>query len=77
MRPPEYGGSCGLHVEDQFFPFQWDKEKVYFNISKPDNNALLNLEWFQLTSPHLDLANRVRRKRSTTTVTDIPISSRE
>jgi hypothetical protein len=74
MRPPEYGGSCGIHVEDQFFPFQWDKEKNYFNIAKPTDDDLLNLEWFELTSPHPDLADRVRRKRSTTTLTDIPIS---
>ena len=74
MRPPEYGGSCGIHVENEFFPFQWDKEKVYFNIEKPNEDDLLNLEWFELTSPHPDLADRVRRKRSTTQVTDIPIS---
>eukprot|EP00980_Cylindrotheca_fusiformis_P010182 scaffold2267_cov92-Cylindrotheca_fusiformis.AAC.1 len=73
MRPPEYGGSCGIHVENEFFPFQWDKEKVYFNVAKPTEDDLLSLEWFELTSPHPDLANRVRRKRSTTSVSDIPI----
>jgi hypothetical protein len=27
MRPPEYGIACGIHVENEFFYFQWDKEK--------------------------------------------------
>jgi hypothetical protein len=60
MRPPKYGGLCG--------PFQWDKEKVDFNIEQPSDDNFLNLEWFELTSPHPELADRVRRKACWTTV---------
>jgi hypothetical protein len=56
----EYGRACGIHVENEFFSFQWDKEKVYFNIAKPTENDLTNLEWFELMSPHPDLADQVR-----------------
>jgi hypothetical protein len=56
----EYGRACGIHVEKEFFSFQWDKEKVYFNIAKPTENDLTNLEWFELMSPHPDLADQVR-----------------
>jgi hypothetical protein len=41
IRPPEYGGS-GIHVENEYFPFQWDKEKVDFNIiEKPAEDDLM------------------------------------
>jgi hypothetical protein len=57
MRPPEYGGSCGLHVANKYFPFQQDIEKIYFNIKQPSEDDLMNLEWFELMSPHPELAH--------------------
>jgi hypothetical protein len=63
LRPPEYGGRCGLVVDDETFPFQWDKEKLYFNISRPTEEDMSTLEWFELTSPNPDLATRIRRTR--------------
>ena len=69
LRPPEYGGTCGLIVDDETFPFQWDKEKLYLNISKPTEADLTTLEWFELTSPNPDLAQRIRRTAQTPTET--------
>ena len=63
-------------VDGETFPFQWDKEKIYLNISKPTDADLATLEWFELTSPNPDLAARIRRKRQGKTETpgNIPIS---
>jgi hypothetical protein len=76
LKPPEYGGTCGLTVDEETFPFQWDKEKLYINISKPTEMDLTTLEWFELTSPNPDLAARIRRKRQSNTLTpgDIPLA---
>jgi hypothetical protein len=76
LKPPEHGGTCGMRVDAETFPFQWDKEKIYLNISKPTHSDLSTLEWFELTSPNPDLADRIRRKRQTQTETpgNIPIA---
>ena len=76
LKPPEHGGTCGMVVDGETFPFQWDKEKLYLNISKPTHSDLSTLEWFELTLPNPDLAERIRRKRQTQTETpgDIPIA---
>jgi hypothetical protein len=50
-------------VDDETFTFQWDREHLYINISKPTEADLSFLEWFTLTSPNPDLAARIRRKR--------------
>ena len=52
ITPPTYGGtSCGLKISDQFLPFEFDGEKLYFTISKPSDEDLHTLEAFELTSP--------------------------
>jgi hypothetical protein len=63
-------------VDEETFPFQWDKEKLYLNISKPTETDMLGLEWFELTSPNPDLATRILRKRQGDAETpgDIPLT---
>jgi hypothetical protein len=56
-------------VDDETFPFQWDREKLYINISKPTESDLATLEWFELTSPNPDLATRICRKHQGPTET--------
>ena len=52
ITPPQFGGtSCGLRILDQFLPFQFDGEKLYYSISKPTEEDLNTLEAFELTSP--------------------------
>ena len=52
ITPPSLGGtSCGLRVSDQFLPFHFDGEKLYFQISKPTEEDLYTLETFELNSP--------------------------
>lgn len=78
IRPPSYGGACGLTIDDNFFPFQWDGEKVYFNISQPSDNDLFHLEWFEANSPNPDnqiVPYNIRRNRNRQKETpgDIPL----
>ena len=73
ITPPLYGGSsCGLKISDQFFPFNFDGEKLYFHISKPTDEDLLTLEAFELTSPLPTSHIRHMTKRSIPG--DIPLS---
>ena len=73
ITPPLYGGSsCGLKISDQFFPFNFDGEKLYFHISKPTDEDLLTLETFELTSPLPTSHIRHMTKRSIPG--DIPLS---
>ena len=63
--PVQFGGVCGMTIDHEFFPFQWDDEKLFINISKPDDEDLTNLEWFELNSPYPFLSettNIPRRK---------------
>ena len=52
IKPPQFGGTaCGLRIADQFLPFNFDGEKLYYSISKPTDEDLHTLEAFELTSP--------------------------
>jgi hypothetical protein len=50
----------------------WVLKKAYFKIKQPSEDDLMNLEWFELTSQHPDLADRIRQEHSAAKETDIP-----
>ena len=52
LTPTTLGGTGGIKVEGQNFPFEFDGEKLFYKISKPTEDDLDTLEWLELTSPH-------------------------
>ena len=52
MTPTVYGGTGGIKVSDQFLPFEFDGEKLFFTITRPTKEDLHTLEAFELTSPY-------------------------
>ena len=81
MTPVQHGGKCGFTVDTKFFPFQYDGEKIYVNISKPSEHNLDTLEWFELNrendpdTPVLNDQDRVScRKQSHILAGDIPLN---
>ena len=61
--PKKYGGNGGLVIENEFLPFEFDGEKLFYNISKPSQEDIDTLRYFELTSliPH-DTSRRSRKK---------------
>jgi hypothetical protein len=51
LTPVKHGGEGGMNVEGQFFPFEYDDEKLYFKIEKPTIEDLDYYDCFELTSP--------------------------
>ena len=51
ITPTIYGGTGGIKIVDQFFPFNFDGEKLFYSISMPTEEDIHTLEAFQLTSP--------------------------
>ena len=45
------GGDGGLYVDEEYLPFWWDNENIYYNIEKPTEEDLEELEIFDLNSP--------------------------
>jgi hypothetical protein len=76
LTPVKHGGDGGMNVEGQFFPFEYDDEKLYFKIEKPTIEDLDYYDCFELTSPLDDtLLDNVcsRRNKKKLTHQDIPI----
>ena len=72
MTPTKFGGEGGMRIEEQFFPFLFDDEKLYYNISRPTPEDLAVLEIFELTSPLP--TSHPRRLRKRTVPGNIPIT---
>ena len=51
ITPTIYGGTGGIKIVDQFFPFNFDGEKLFYSISMPTEEDIHTLEAFELTSP--------------------------
>lgn len=73
LNPPQHGGSCGMHHEEEFLPFQYDEEKLYFNISKPSKEDLEELECFELNSPYPSFTTTTRRNKKKLLPEDVPM----
>eukprot|EP00957_Ditylum_brightwellii_P115837 8836511-Ditylum_brightwellii.AAC.1 len=51
-------------LQDEELLFEWDEEKLFIRISKPDEGGLEELEIIELNSPEPDIAmniNSIRR----------------
>jgi hypothetical protein len=76
LTPRKHGGKGGMRIDGQFFPFEYDDEKLYLRISKPTYEELDFLDCYELTSPndHTVLAhNHSRRNKKKLTYEDIPM----
>ena len=51
MKPRNLGGDGGLYVDEEYIPFWWDDEKLYYNIEKPTEVDIKELESFEINSP--------------------------
>ena len=65
MRPTKFNGRQGIKVDEEFMPFDFDNEKLYWKNSKPTQDNLKNLQLFELTPPRIVGWNRPHRKRKT------------
>ena len=63
MVPEKYGGKSGMTVEETFFPFEYDNEKLFIKIEKPTRQDFDHFETFELTSPYPKIRNEVRQSR--------------
>lgn len=73
LTPTSLGGKGGMRIEDKFFLFNFNEEKLYLNIERPTNQDLETLEWFKLSLPHPTMVETVRRTTKNTTRSCIPI----
>eukprot|EP00957_Ditylum_brightwellii_P153946 11717485-Ditylum_brightwellii.AAC.1 len=63
-----------MSMEEEHFSFEWDEEKLYLKVSKPDDGNLTKLEVFLLNSPMQDMtqeSNNTGRKKKVRSPTDI------
>ncbi len=65
-----------MKVDDQFFEFNYDDEKIYFHIEQPTVEDIDYYDTYELNSPHDDLllnTVRPRRHKQKLTLEDIPL----
>ena len=48
MTPSNMGGDGGLYFNEEYLPFWWDDENLYYNTEKPTEDDIEELEIFQL-----------------------------
>ncbi|MGH7955023.1 MAG: reverse transcriptase domain-containing protein [Gloeomargaritales cyanobacterium] len=65
LTPLVHGGKQNIVVDGIKLEFEYDKEKLFWNIRKPTKHDLTNLEWFELTAPYPEeaLPRRTRHKQ--------------
>ena len=51
MTTRNLGGDRGLQVDEEYLPFWWDNEKLYYIIEKPTEEDIEELESFELNLP--------------------------
>eukprot|EP00957_Ditylum_brightwellii_P202325 15329661-Ditylum_brightwellii.AAC.1 len=54
--PKKLGGEGKICVDEECIPFEWDDKKLFWKISKPNEEDLESLEKFELNSPIHDMA---------------------
>ena len=70
--PSQHGGRCGAIIDGELFPFQYDGEKLYYNIAKPTDEELSSLPWYEI-SPRTPPIHLMRRTTTEKTPSDIPL----
>jgi hypothetical protein len=73
MTPSKFGGEGGMRVEEEFFPFCFDDEKLFFEIEHPTPEDMETYDWYKSTSPYPFL-NETRWNKKKVIEIDIPIS---
>ena len=51
MTPSKLCGGGGLYVDEEYLLFWWDNENLYYNIVKPTEDDLEELDIFDPNSP--------------------------
>ena len=62
MIPSKYGGTGAIKIDDEVLPYLFDDEKLYWKISKPTQDDMDVLRWFELTPPNILGETRIRRQ---------------
>ena len=69
MTPEKSEGKQCLIMDDAILLIKYDGEKLYFTISKPNNDEIKNLETYELTSPYQnDLYRKNKLEKHSTTI---------
>eukprot|EP00957_Ditylum_brightwellii_P001825 140938-Ditylum_brightwellii.AAC.1 len=50
LTPTPLGGSGEMYVDEEHIPFEWDNEKLFLKIQKPNEEDMEKLEIFELNS---------------------------
>ena len=81
LTPKDLDGEGAMWVDEEYMPFVWDQEKLFFRIEKPNEGELGELEIFELNTPTPDEAFRShytsRRRKKLTLPADLPFSEWE
>ena len=64
LTPTIYGGKGGMTIGDEFFPFDFDEEKLFFKIVKPNSQDMNDLEHYELTSLLKQIHTRIIEENS-------------
>eukprot|EP00957_Ditylum_brightwellii_P168546 12829174-Ditylum_brightwellii.AAC.1 len=75
MTPTALGGSGEIYVDEEHIPFEWDEEKLYLRIEKPNDEDMEKLEILKLNShvPGRSLEiSSARRKKKVNSPSGIP-----
>jgi hypothetical protein len=76
LTPQKHGGRSGIRVDGDYFPFEYDDEKLFIRIQQETWEDLENYDCYELTSPHDDaiLQNvNSRRTKKKLTHEEIPL----
>ena len=53
ISPTIYGGKKGMTIEGEHIPWEYDHEKLYLKIYRPNNNDIETLDTYEVTSPNV------------------------
>ena len=71
LTPTKYGGKGGIKIGEDFLPFEYDNEKLFFQIEKPTTRDQDILEHYELTS--LVSPVMIRRNKKKILPSDLPM----
>ena len=66
---------CGITIDNDYLPFEFDHESIFFNISKPTEHELALYKVYELNSKQPPQIRRIKRKREeyTTKFSELPL----
>eukprot|EP00957_Ditylum_brightwellii_P011816 891034-Ditylum_brightwellii.AAC.1 len=74
LTPQNLDGVGAMYIEEEYMPLEWDNEKLFVKIEKPNECELGELEMYELNSPISDMAFNIgtaRRKKKFKAPSDI------